>query len=411
MLLLVFLLLVIALSCVFSLLVDKLYAVSIVSIFYVCVVAYSVVGLFFYEYAKEVPWGFYYKVDDESLMVAALIYSSYALALALGALLFGGGRGDGSGQKRASKNFALSFMLLARGYWPWMVLVAMLSPVFLVVAFGIGPLWHRVGYDMEGWDFASKFSRVFLPVSSVALIFIPIYWLRWILFLVLYAAFFSLTSRAVVLVPFFYFVAFTFFVGKISLVRLLFCSVFAVVGAVAALDFRLNVEQGLIPNLSHLFFVGLDASVFFEGFNYIFSYSLTYLAYMVKFVDYDSKIFWISLNPLPGGFVDIEYISEFARVAPRIPYSAVGEVFLMLGWSSVLLFLLLGGCFARVERYLSKRSLFFCMLFVVFVVFFGLMSTQYNLRGAARLVYYAFFVYFLYFSLRFSASVMRKALS
>lgn len=380
-------------------------SVAFFSLYYIAVSIYSFLGMIVFEFATEVPYNFYGKVSKTTVIEAIKVFAFLALSFSLGALL------TALIKKRAEfsgKGFERLAIFLRRHQLA-VIFISVLSSIVMLYSFGLADFWSRTGYESSNlWQVGKIFSRIMLPISSFFIAFIGKRGLRWSVFIFAYFVFFGLTSRAMIFVPFFYCIGCYIRYGRIGSIRFLFMATLILFSAASALDMRTNEQQGLYNNLSYVIGSGVDIGELVVGVNYVVAYSVAYLAYIIENVSYDSSLFWLAINPLPGSFIDIDRVASEARIAPRIPYSAVGEVLLMLHSGIYVVYFLLGLGFAYIEATLKRRSMLFYALFSVTFLMLCLVSTQYNLRGSMRLLYYCIFLFFLYILIFNSRILMRK---
>jgi hypothetical protein len=158
-------------------------------------------------------------------------------------------------------------------------------------------------------------------------------------------------------------------------------------------------DHGLIPAFHYLF---SQPSLVFGGYdpirNFLFGAPLTlYVAHDIGRLSTHDLI--VSLNPMPSQFTDWSQIAPTLRVNIYYPYSALGEL-LNHGWlvyfSVVAAF---GAGFSAIERLALRGRGMLGGLAQIAVLgiagLFLLQSTEYNLRTAARLLYYAFAAVFV----------------
>jgi hypothetical protein len=159
-------------------------------------------------------------------------------------------------------------------------------------------------------------------------------------------------------------------------------------------------NHGLVPALQYLF---SQPSLVFGGYdpfrNFLFGAPLTlYVAHDIGRLSAHDLI--VSLNPMPSQFTDWSQIAPTLEVNIYNPYSALGEL-LNHGWlvyiSVVAAF---GAGFGAIERLALRGKGMLGGLAQIAVLgvagLFLLQSTEYNLRTAARLLYYAFAAVFLF---------------
>lgn len=197
-----------------------------------------------------------------------------------------------------------------------------------------------------------------------------------------------------------------------------------IVGVNMALAFVLRAlpEQGLIPFLDFIAANGIGALRHQSGtalglFSFIgtFAVSVPLTAAVMDAAPLTLSEFGVSINPLPGVLTNWYEVAGTLKVTPYQPYNAVGEL-LNYGLSvAVAYFFLVGGFFARLDyrvRHLTdQQKLVTAAAVLGLTVMFTVISSQYNLRSATRVLYYLLIVDMGLLALPFFRRVAGKPLS
>ncbi|WP_155247365.1 hypothetical protein [Teredinibacter turnerae] len=281
----------------------------------------------------------------------------------------------------------------------FLVPISLISPILFMIWMGFGDFWFREGYVKETnvWGVVARLS---LPLSAFSCAFIKNRFVRIFCLLLIFFPVFAQTSRAVLLVGFFYYVGLFVRESKVTLGQTLIFILYSIFAVGFALEYRYNEAQGVYGNLSTLFEHGLSMDLLVFGVNYVFSFSVYLLGYMLEYVEYDLNIFLIAINPLPSTFLNIDHVIDNAKINKYAPYSAVGELALVGEGCLYMFAFALAQFYSLLERYAMKKSFVMALLIAALVSLFTLMSTQYNLRGAIRLIYYLMFSCGLWYFMR-----------
>lgn len=116
------------------------------------------------------------------------------------------------------------------------------------------------------------------------------------------------------------------------------------------------------------------------------------LTYEVANRPIEFHIFWVSLNPLPGGLAGWDDIRQSMKVNRFTPYNALGEL-AAYGWTTLVTVALLVGFVlalaTRIASHLKGRYQAPASLLVLAsTAYFSLSILQYNLRSGFRLIWY-----------------------
>lgn len=164
----------------------------------------------------------------------------------------------------------------------------------------------------------------------------------------------------------------------------------------------------LLELMAVIYFRGLDSHGFLEYFknehlvqvfdvgfvgfifNYIFSVSYAVTANLAG-MDYTYSNFLISIDPRLGFMVGWPNISDSLRINPYAPFNTMSEL-AAVGWLYLACYYAAAG---RVFGYCSRRLSGHRVLSIVVIILaflFTIISAQYNLRSATRILYYTIFI-------------------
>ncbi|WP_138674542.1 oligosaccharide repeat unit polymerase [Pseudoalteromonas aurantia] len=362
-------------------------------VFYIITATYTYLGVFYFNFAKVVPANLYELTSNRYILEASNVFLIFVFFYLLGCLfshVF-----FNKGLVASNNQNLLNSIAVFKDRVPQslMIFIALSAPILLLLSFGTEEVFSRTGYTSDSRVMIGMtLSRILLPISCICIAFVKGNIFRYSLLFINYIMLFGITSRAMVFVPFFYLLGCFLISEKFGFKRTIICIFVSVFSLALSLDYRFNLQQGILPNVESIFRDGVDFSIVVYGLNYTLSYSVILLGYMIQTVDYDLSLFFAALSPLPSFIYDISNIISDAKVRANIPYSAIGELYL----SGYFLFLVISfglGCFLnKSEMYFKKKSGIFVFIAFVFMAMFALMSTQYQLRGAFRLIYYIFFI-------------------
>lgn len=152
-------------------------------------------------------------------------------------------------------------------------------------------------------------------------------------------------------------------------------------------------EHGIQPYVTHLpsLFGGgmpIEASVL----NILVSYAITGTTAFGQ-VPFPVQDLWVSVNPVPGDFTGWYQIAGAHRLNTYTPYAGLGEL-QNVGWAAtiigcILLGVVLGHLDAQSKAWIRRGLPIVGLMLVALGGLFTLMFVQYNLRTAARMLYYA----------------------
>lgn len=293
---------------------------------------------------------------------------------------------------------------------------ALLVPLLLfAIGKGTDSVWHRYEYLVEQHHFAYVLGALLSLPVLLAIGYIlparksPIWRVACVAFFILYEVLFlSLSSRRFVVAPLFFIVGLAFGGARrrtIGLLLLTWTLALPLLSNVA-LALRGMPEQGLIvlpSNLSEIFAQDTGAEYFLAAETLIMN--ITFGVPLAGYVKNAALIpldrFLVSVNPLPSiipvpGLPSWGDFSDQVRVSEYMPFNALGEL-LNQGWLWLIAYYAVVGLVAAwvdigARAFEGQRSRWGFLVACGMLDLFAITSTQYNLRTATRLIYYAVLV-------------------
>lgn len=356
-------------------------------IFYNFVVLYSLVGVFIFRYSIEVPFDFYNKISDGDIYKSAGVYvlASYLFFL-------------GSSFVKKSRNnvpFKRKNMEIKR---QGVLIFSILCVYSLYIAgYSLEALLYRRGYIDSSFERNKSILIIFFVCSPFVTTLIPFIRkkvVKYFIYLLCFLIIFSASSRFIIMLPFLYIVG-TFLRFNIIKIRVvLFNSMLICISLIFVLQIRYYDYHGLIPNLISLFSKGVDTEYLWVGLNYALSFSLFGTSYVLKSFSHDPVAFYISLNPLPSRFLNLDLLSS-QRMLGTSPMSAV-SILSLSGYATLSTFYFITGAVFSYILNKMKGVTFLYYAVVGLFIMFTLFSIQYNLRGLSRFFYYSIIVFVIY---------------
>lgn len=209
-----------------------------------------------------------------------------------------------------------------------------------------------------------------------------------------FVVFFAMGSRRLALIPVLFAVGALASNPRSPRLRLLVLAALALGFYLIQLPLALRSlpQNGLIPYVQHF---GDVAAAPFDwsrpAFNLLMSFGITgTVAWSTPAIPFHDYL--VSLNPLPGGAAGWYDIAPSLRLNDFTPYSALGELG-NAGWFAVGLYffavgVLLAYVDSRVRRLMRSGHRLAALLLVGCSALFVLISLQYNLRSATRMLIY-----------------------
>lgn len=358
---------------------------------YVFSAAYTYIGTYIFDWAKEVPFDLYYDVSSIYIKEAVLALMSasvfYVVGWVFAALII---------PRKKSINYKESesglFVFGGRTEL-FVIFFVAITPLFYAVGYGFASLVEREGYldpSVDRSGLLLKIHMIMYPISAFSCAFIKRKYLGFWLMVLNFSVLFAASSRGAGLVLIIYGISMLIRRRSFTVRHFILMSLGAYI-MIWMLSIRNNNVQGLSSNVLSLFSFSLDSNVFFLGLNYLTSFSVYGFAYTIQSLGVPLKEFLVSISPFPlsfhGGFSSISSLSLNANS----PIPSVPTVYSM-GVSVFFVFYFFLGIFAFLISFnLKMRKIIdLCVIAVFLLAVF--MSIQYNLRGFSRLVYLAGFL-------------------
>lgn len=270
-----------------------------------------------------------------------------------------------------------------------------LSLILVFFAFDFGQLMYRGGYVVENVNKLVIIYKLSVILAVFLVAYIEKKAIRNFCFFILLLVPFSLNSRLLSLCIFiFYFGLYVKDGLKLDLKSKIICLFLLLISFLTSLGFRSNETQGLIPNIISLAQIGSYFDIFFKSFNYVTSYSVFASQYAIDYGYSDLKAFYISINPLPSGFLDIDYIYNTAWLNLYSPTPAIAMSYNAGPLFCFIYYFICGLVFTYIFKKMNF-GLFYSFMVCLFV-YFVFLNTQYIIREGTRLFYYFIVFYILY---------------
>lgn len=365
--------------------------VTIMSSAYYFFGVYTFISLLIFDFGEIIPFNLFSSLDyyEISNVVFRLFVVSGLLCLGgLAAKLFGVDRFHKNNFSKSGEGRSRLLVLLLSIDMKYLSILAILCPLILFLALGPAQFSYREGYHLNiSIPLLMKVFMLSLPISCFSAGLVKRRWLRYLLTSIIFLSLLSISSRTLLILPVAYICARYLRNNKIRFYQIVIVSFWFFLSTAIAIEFRNHSLQGLFPNLVHLFTEGVELDSVFFGLNYIFSYGAGVLGVMLNQVNYDPDLFYLAINPLPSSLIDISRVIHESKINPSAPFSAIGEIYSM-GWFLSILILILIGLTISILEFITKRHKKLYVTVVLLVTLGTLLSYQYNLRGFSRLLYY-----------------------
>jgi hypothetical protein len=345
------------------------------------------IGTYIYSFAVEIPFNLYNEISNEDIIKAYYSFIISSVAFYIGSSLC-------SYKKQALVNWHSSEINNQKA------LAILILGVYIVYALGYGVenLVYRSGYIDRQTERNKVILVLFMLVSPFVTTLIPFIRsrsLKYLVYIFCFLMLFSSSSRMVVIVPFLYVIGAFLKNKKFVISTFIFNFSLVIFSFIFILQIRYYPFHGLIPNVYSLFTKGIDVTYLYLGVNYVFSFSVFSVAYVLKSFVHDQTAFLISVNPLPSSLLNIDYMIDALRMKPTAPMPAIA-VLSLSGYGILCSFYFFTGfMFSLMLKKMENKSFLYYVLVGLFL-FFSLFSVQYNLRGLSRLFYYSICVFAFY---------------
>lgn len=378
-------------------------------VFYFVVILYSVLGVYFFEFGQVVPFGLYNSITYSSFFTAINGYGLALLCFYVGSVILR--FHVKSNRKVITYEKTLKKIRIGS---PVLLLLLVFYLIVLHLGMGFSHVYFREGYVISNNQSMGAFrviQVIALPVVVLLLALSRNRKLGLALLVIIYLYVLGLSSRQLLLVPVFYYIGVCYRENGIPVYKFLFLIPVVLVSLLAVTSFRDNIYQGLYPNAINLLLMKFNYEGLVVAFNYIFSYSIISSAYVVENHSVDVLSLIYSVTPLPSSLIDIGYMLENQKINEHAPFPAI-SILLLSGYHYVALYYFASGfiwCWVLKKSYKRNKYVFFLLscLFLLFAV----LSTQYNLRGVTRLIYYSIVIYVSFASAQIFLRNLKKVYS
>jgi len=338
-------------------------------------------------FAVDAPFDLYKQITEESLVYSCVTFVLASCSFYLGTKLSWGRRKRNKFSSHALKITNQKLLLFT----------ILLVYIAYVIGYDIQSLFYRQGYIDNSNNRNEVILILFFILSPFATVLIPFLQKKHYMYLVYmfcYLILFSSSSRFAVMVPFLFVVGSFLRNNTLGLRLIVFNAALAIFTFVFILQIRYYPIHGLLPNITSLLTHGIDVEYIYLGLNYVTSFSVFGVAYVLQNFTHNQVAFLISINPLPSGFLNVTYMLEVLEMKKSAPMSAL-SVLTLAGYPILCLYYFLSGyIYSKALRELEGKSLFYYIIVGLFMLF-TLFSIQYNLRGLTRILYFTIFIYFI----------------
>ncbi|ELO1813098.1 oligosaccharide repeat unit polymerase [Vibrio fluvialis] len=372
-------------------------------IFYNFIVIYVLLGSFFFDFSKEMPFDLFYKVKADSVINASLYYIYASVVYYIGCRFVRTNKKLETGRNGLSISFDINNQYL-------LISLIFFVHIIYIYGYGVEPLIYRRGYIDSSFERDMFMLKVFFMISPFLIVLIPFVKNRIFKYLIYFFSFFILfgaSSRYVIMVPLLYMVGTYIKYSQIKIRTVVINSLILCSSLVFVLQIRNEVYHGIVPNIHHLFSEGLDREYLFLGINYALSFSLYGTAYVLENFTHNAEAFYLSITPLPSSMIDIDVVLQEHKMIGPSPISAISALVLSGFLTLTVFYFFLGFVFSNLLERLKGKSLFYFIILGLFVLFV-LFSVQYNLRGATRFIYFSIYTYFISIFIRWMMIIKSK---
>lgn len=366
-------------------------------LFYSFIFLYTYFGANYFEYAYDVPFAeqISYKININGVGFAYLItILSFTLGIEIAKRNYSWGKNELGRyvQQSAIPNFNEININIRNGY---IYAVFFTSIVLSLLAYNVNELIYRNTYVIESINKFVILHNLSLILAVFLIAFIKKSIVRNFCFIILLLVPFSLNSRIFSLCIFiFYFGLYVKNGFRINFRSKIILLLLLVVSFITSLGFRKNMTQGLIPNVLNFFDIYTYFDIFIQSFNYVTSFSVFASQYAIDYGYSDLKAFYISVNPLPSAFLDIDYIYNNSWINTYAPAPAIAMSYNAGPFYCFSYYFICGFIFTYIIKKI-KFGLIYSLMVCLFIYFIFL-NSQYIIREGTRLLFYFILFYFLY---------------
>lgn len=381
--------------CALSLLLFSIYSfrrhtnvLYLLPAYYSTVILYTMGGSSHFDYAIETPFSLYSQITESSLNDSYYVFLIAAISFFVGTSLSSLFIHTKQKSVLHAKYFK-SYRAIPQSFI-WAILF--LTILCLHLGVGFAHVYSRTGYTIGSQSGSYYFRILFFILLPACLFLLPFArkkTSRLIPLLTVLLLVQGLNSRISMLIPICYYAGTTVRDSRINLKQLAAALLIALLLCIISLQYRNNDHQGIIGNIISLFTIGIDWEFLRLGINYATSYSIYSNALTVQNFQISANDLLLTLSPLPGSQALLESTISAQMINQYSPFPAIGSLALG-GLPLVIMFFFLSAIIWNISNNVILKMTplltpFTMVLFGLFVIY----STQYNLRGTTRLLYYS----------------------
>lgn len=361
---------------------------AILPLFYNLINMYSLLGLHYFTFGTKVPFNLDYNITNDDLFKSSTTYILASIFFYLGSKWL---------KETSISNFAEALSIkIKKSSEAFKFLIVAITITSLIFGYGLNSLLARQGYidtSCERNKILMIIYTLTLPISSMIAPFFRSKILSMISLATLFILSFGTTARMLILVPVFYFLGDYIKNSKSTLTKTMLLILSLLFVFTFSLEFRNNDLQGIIYNTENLINNGLNSEYLILGLNYIFSFSFLVLSNVIKYFHHDSQSFLTSISPLPSSMLDINQMLSAQSLTANAPFSSI-SILALAGMPFLAIYYFITSLsLAIISNYFTKNKSPLIIIIIALYLMFAIFSVQYNLRGATRLIYYAYLLY------------------
>ncbi len=348
---------------------------------------YTYFGCVIFNFAFVIPFSLFDSHNDQSVIFAVNYFAFFSLSLVLGAVLSQKFIKTGYNIQKNDHKLLITDLLL-NNTKTILILLSLLPSIISAINYSFSDFLYRDFYYMDGrYEIISKLSQLIFPVGAAAAA-LGRSWVAKIGFMLGLIILFSLNSRGIILYVLTYSLVSIINQEKNKLWMPALSILSVLVFASTSFLLRDRIPQGLVGNIISLGDANFDEILnsMISGFNYLLSYPLATFLTTDIMASGDDDLFFASVIPLPSIIYNVEYIINTGKINEFSPFSAVGQIFAYLGFWSLIFWMIYGASVNYLINGFFKSTLFSSFMMGVFALV-TILSTTYNLRGVARLIY------------------------
>lgn len=285
------------------------------------------------------------------------------------------------------------------------IIFTIIDIILLFIVFGVEGFYERNVYIPQ-YNKVLEISRVLftlLTVVLIALLFQKYKKISIFLMFTLILFEFSTGSRKILIYLVLYLIiTLPYWKEKLKILKLSLYILLVTIFISIVLTFRDGNSHGFYPYFIKLIdfnILSLLSEIYFL-FYYIFIFGFNITIHTVSLELASLNTLLISINPLPGGLIGWEEISKQLKVNKFSPTNLYGELYTLGYFMNIVFFFILGNVFyifERFQRNLYHKSLLVSNIILFMILFFTILSYEYQLRSATRFLYYLVFIILCYY--------------